>query len=601
MGFQKPGTNALRAPRRGKKVVFSAIAGLCAAAGFCTTLCTPSTAHAQQHTFKLDRLEMPGAPDDGLVLFRPVTNQRTIVFGQLGMGYQFDPLHTKNITSDPDTLKRSGPAVIEHQLSVYANAGFELFDRFIVGVAFPFAPVQSGENPKYGSVTLLGSTKTTTVSTAGANAGDVRLDARGVAWRSFDRQTAVGGSVSLIVPSGSQNNFGGDGDTGGLLMINGERTFKYVTVVANTGVMLRPHNSINDPVVKSGLGIGNEWRWAVGAFVPFKDGKFRLGATIFGQTGIDNDTKNPNPIIGNTAFTSRNSPIEYDFEGRMKFGSGDKFWAGVSAGSLINDGYGAPWLRVTALIGIYQPILDSEAVSPKAAMRAKWKSEQKIGDRDNDGIPDDVDACPDEPEDHLGNDPSDGCPIPKDRDGDGIPDVADKCPDKPEDKDGIDDEDGCPEEDQDKDGINDAQDACPTVAGKPNPDPKKNGCPLVMIDDNQLRILDQIHFGFGSATILPDSFPTMQAVANVLNQYPGIKKMIIEGHTDNRGAAALNKSLSQQRANSVMKWLTDHGIAKDRLEAHGYGMEKPITTNDTDEGRGINRRVEFKITQEDKP
>jgi outer membrane protein OmpA-like peptidoglycan-associated protein len=578
------------------KVVFSTVAGFLAAA----TVCAPRDASAQQHTFKLDRLEVPGSPDDGLALFRPVTNQRTIVFGQLGIGYQFDPLHTRNITSDQDTLKRSGPAVVEHQMTVYANAGFELFDRFILGVAFPFSPFQSGKNPDYGSTTLLGSTKTTTVATDGASAGDVRLDLRGIGWRSFDRQTAIGGSLSLLVPSGTRTNFGGDGDTGGLLMVNAERTFKYITVVANTGVMLRPHNSINDPLVKSGLGVGDEWRWAVGAFIPFKDGKYRFGATIFGQTGIENDSKNNNAVIGDTVFTRRNTPIEYDFEGRMRFGTADRYWAGVSAGSLINDGYGAPWLRVVAFVGIYQPILDSEAVSPKAAMRAKWKSEQKVGDRDNDGIPDDVDACPDEPEDHLGNDPSDGCPIPKDRDGDGIPDVADKCPDKPEDKDGVEDEDGCPEEDQDKDGIGDAQDACPTVPGKPNPDPKKNGCPLVTIDGDQVRILDQIHFGFGSATILPDSFPTMQAVANVLTQYPGIKKMVIEGHTDNRGAAALNKKLSQDRANSVMKWLTDHGIAKDRLEAHGYGMEKPVTTNDTDEGRSTNRRVEFKITQEDK-
>ena len=233
-------------------------------------------------------------------------------------------------------------------------------------------------------------------------------------------------------------------------------------------------------------------------------------------------------------------------------------------------------------------------------MHDKWKSEH-VGDRDGDGIPDDIDACPDEPEDHLGNDPSDGCPIPKDRDGDGIPDIADKCPDKPEDKDGIDDEDGCPEDDQDNDGIPDAQDACPKVPGKPNPDPKKNGCPLVTIDDNKIRILDQIQFAFGSATILPDSFPTMQAVASVLTQYPGIHKMVIEGHTDNRGAAALNKKLSQDRADSVMRWLTQHNIAKERLEAHGYGLEKPIADNNTDEGRKINRRVEFKITQEDKP
>ena len=57
-------------------------------------------------------------------------------------------------------------------------------------------------------------------------------------------------------------------------MITGEYTIKFITLVANTGIHIRPKNSINDPVLKSGLGIGNEWRWAVGAFIPFKDGKY---------------------------------------------------------------------------------------------------------------------------------------------------------------------------------------------------------------------------------------------------------------------------------------------------------------------------------------
>jgi outer membrane protein OmpA-like peptidoglycan-associated protein len=75
--------------------------------------------------------------------------------------------------------------------------------------------------------------------------------------------------------------------------------------------------------------------------------------------------------------------------------------------------------------------------------------------------------------------------------------------------------------------------------------------------------------------------------------------MSIEGHTDNRGAADLNKKLSQDRSNSVMNWLTQHGIESARLEAHGYGLEKPIEPNDTDQGRAANRRVEFKILDEE--
>jgi hypothetical protein len=89
--------------------------------------------------------------------------------------------------------------------------------------------------------------------------------------------------------------------------------------------------------------------------------------------------------------------------------------------------------------------------------------EPNIGDRDGDGLKDDVDKCPDDPEDFDGFEDEDGCPDP-DNDRDGILDVDDKCPDIPEDKDGFQDEDGCPEgekNDRDGDGILDNVDKCP--------------------------------------------------------------------------------------------------------------------------------------------
>src|SRR5262249_27650873 len=161
--------------------------------------------------------------------------------------------------------------------------------------------------------------------------------------------------------------------------------------VANTGIHFRPRRAINDPANDSGLGIGNEWRLAIGAFVPLKDGKYRIGGTIFGQTGISSDN-----IIGDTFFEKQNTPLEWMVEGRMKFGPADHWWWGLSGGSRLGvNAYGAPDFRATALLGAYVPILDSEAKSPdrKAELRAKWRQEH-LSDRDNDGIPDDIDACP---------------------------------------------------------------------------------------------------------------------------------------------------------------------------------------------------------------
>jgi OOP family OmpA-OmpF porin len=115
--------------------------------------------------------------------------------------------------------------------------------------------------------------------------------------------------------------------------------------------------------------------------------------------------------------------------------------------------------------------------------------EPSIGDRDGDGIKDDVDQCPDDPEDYDGFKDEDGCPDP-DNDNDGIPDIDDRCPNVPEDRDGDHDEDGCPEAndgDRDGDGIPDSRDKCPDEPedrdgfqdedGCPDPDNDKDGIP----------------------------------------------------------------------------------------------------------------------------
>jgi outer membrane protein OmpA-like peptidoglycan-associated protein len=579
-----------------------AIRGTLAVAAATAALASSERADAQVKTFHLDRLEVPGAPDDGIALFRPETNQRNIFYGQLALGYSLRPLKVRNITTDTSVLARTKrSSIIQDQFTVYASTGFQIFDRATFGVTFPFTPAQTpGDgNPNYGSGNVQGpgQTRTTLISTGGPSASDLRLDFRGTILRSADRKSQLGAQVSIFAPTGTTSNLGGDNGTGAMIMVSGEQTVKFITLVANLGVDFRPRHSINDPNGGSGLGIGNEARWAVGGFIPLKDGKYRVGGTIFGSTGIESDS-----TIGDTFFKKQNTPIEWQAEGRMKLGPSDHWWIGLGGGSrLFVNAYGAPDFRMVALLGAYVPILDSDAKSPerKAELRARWRS-QRSSDRDHDGIPDDIDACPDDPEDHLGNDPSDGCPLPPDKDNDGIPDQYDKCPDVPEDKDGIDDGDGCPEDDADSDGIPDAQDACPKEPGQKNNDPKKNGCPtFIKVEGNVVRIMQQVHFATGSATILPESFPMLQEISNLLKANKGIKRMSIDGHTDNRGSAELNKKLSGDRAASVLTWLTQHGVEPNRLESHGYGLEKPIEPNDTDAGRAANRRVEFKILEEE--
>jgi outer membrane protein OmpA-like peptidoglycan-associated protein len=251
------------------------------------------------------------------------------------------------------------------------------------------------------------------------------------------------------------------------------------------------------------------------------------------------------------------------------------------------------------------------------------KQEKKIieitkTDRDGDGVPDVDDLCPDVP----GPAENHGCPYPKDSDGDGIPDDIDRCPLDPEDKDGFQDEDGCPDPDNDGDGIIDKLDACPNDPGPlenmgcpdidsdgdgiPDrldkcpfePGPAPDGCPkkytLVEVKKEKIEIKQQVHFATAKFRVLPDSFPLLNQVAQVLQDFPKMR-VSIEGHTDNVGGEAMNMKLSQRRAEAVRDYLISRGISPQRLEAIGYGPTKPLASNKTAKGKGKNRRTEFRI------
>lgn len=106
--------------------------------------------------------------------------------------------------------------------------------------------------------------------------------------------------------------------------------------------------------------------------------------------------------------------------------------------------------------------------------------------------------------------------------------------------------------------------------------------------------LKGIHFKTGSNEIAPESYPVLYEAVNYFAAYPEVNAEI-QGHTDNRGNESFNKKLSEGRAVSVMNYLIKMGVAKERLTAVGFGSGNPVATNDTAEGRTMNRRIEFKI------
>jgi len=109
--------------------------------------------------------------------------------------------------------------------------------------------------------------------------------------------------------------------------------------------------------------------------------------------------------------------------------------------------------------------------------------------------------------------------------------------------------------------------------------------------------LEQVHFETGKAVIKEDSFQLLKDVAKVLVENPHIRRVEIQGHTDNVGNPKKNLQLSQDRADAVRAFLIGQGVAADRLLSVGYGDTKPVADNKTEQGRAANRRVEFVIVE----
>ena len=214
-------------------------------------------------------------------------------------------------------------------------------------------------------------------------------------------------------------------------------------------------------------------------------------------------------------------------------------------------------------------------------------------DADGDGVCDGLDQCPDTPKGATVD--AKGCP--SDADGDRVLDGLDQCANTPA---GCNvDGKGCPV-DADGDGVCDGVDQCPNTPAGLKVDEK--GCPIEVIeretelmDTGKIR-LQNVNFETGKAELKPESFPTLDAVGTVLSQWPQLK-IELAGHTDDVGGAAMNRRLSQARAASVLAYLNGKYPAIDgtRFTVKGYGKDKPLVPNTSDESRAKNHRVEFTV------
>lgn len=180
---------------------------------------------------------------------------------------------------------------------------------------------------------------------------------------------------------------------------------------------------------------------------------------------------------------------------------------------------------------------------------------------------------------------------PADSDNDGVPDSRDRCPGTPA---GTRvDANGCELVlDADGDGVADADDQCPGTSAGARVDDK--GCYIIINETREVQL--RVNFANNSTEVTPDSYGEIETVAQFMREYP-LTKVVLEGHTDDRGAAAYNQQLSEKRAASVAQVLVNRfGIDRSRVSSVGFGESNPLVSNDTAERRAQNRRVTAKVT-----
>ena len=291
-----------------------------------------------------------------------------------------------------------------------------------------------------------------------------------------------------------------------------------------------------------------------------------------------------------------NAPLIGDvyarMEARYRFDSHDRREAGVGG----NEGFYEGILG----FGLHIPLGPSPAEIAAKEEAEEVALVEAVADSDNDGVADDADQCPGTPAGAVVD--SRGCE--RDSDGDGVKDSLDECPNTPAGREV--DAKGCPL-DTDGDGVLDSVDQCPNtpeglevlangcaLSGdcripKPGEEIDENGCAVVTTV-----VLRGVNFEFDEATLTPNAKVILDQVADALLSVSRVD-IELRGHTDSQGPQSYNQALSKRRADSVKKYLASRGVAEDSMTTKGFGESKPIATNDTLEGKALNRRVELKI------
>ena len=544
----------------------------------------------------LAALTAPGAPAAAATnpkvnvqVFRPAAHEKDLftVFGtripdhlrwtaSAMLNFGKNPL----VFVDQSTGTNRRDEVIRNRLTLDLMGTIALYDWVDVGLAIPVHLLNSGQAGGFAAPSQ---------PVPSFALGDLRLTPKlKILNRKDDDADGLGVAFlfELDLPTGAPNGFVSDGFS---FVPTALVDFKMgpAYVAANLGARVRGTEDVLF------LEVSHEFLWRLGASYDVLPEQLQVVGELYGAT---------------SDFGRNASYMEGMLGGRLSLPD-DGWTVTLGGGSGFLKGYGNTKFRLFAGVGYATPIIkdqdmdgilddvDKCPLEPEDFDGFEDEDGCPEADNDKDGVPDVSDRCPMDPEDKDNYKDDDGCPD-LDNDGDGIADTEDKCPLEAEDDDGFEDKDGCPDPDNDKDGIEDAKDKCPLQPETRNGFEDDDGCPdktLAKIEKGKITIADKIYFDTGKATIKPESFPVVDAVVGILKANPQVKKIRIEGHTDDRGSARKNLKLSQARADSVKAYLVEHGVGTERLTAVGYGEDRPAVPGTTKEARDANRRVEFII------
>ena len=486
--------------------------------------------------------------------------------------------------------------LVSYQFNMDLTIALGLMDVLEIGLLLPVTLSQNSDD-----LAVVGGVSGTT---AGAGMGDVHLVAK-VGFFS-EGIFSLGALLDISFPTGKEEHFLGNETITVTPKLLASLDTSIVDVGFNVGYRARRDKSVQLSNSQGTVAIDDEVLLSLGLRAHVWEDTMDLIADAFLAISMEELDKEEVPaelLVGARFY------LPYGLS------------ADVGAGPGLSSGLGTPVFRIFAGLA-WQYIPEKKPAPPPPVDR----------DPDKDGILDPDDKCPNDPEDKDTFEDSDGCPDP-DNDKDGILDTNDKCPNDPEDKDGFEDDDGCPDPDNDKDGILDASDKCPMdpedkdgfedADGCPDPDndddkilDKLDKCPVnpetyngykdtdgcpdvepkakVQISRTKITV-PPVYFATAKDVILRKSHKNLKKVAELLKANTWVKKLSVEGHTDDRGKDAYNMDLSKRRAASVVKFLVKQGVEADRLASQGFGETKPITTNKTSKGRAQNRRVEFLV------